>query len=125
MRKLLTTGIALSVLTAATVMQAPAQEGLGERIDRGVSRLRSELREEWATIRQSVERLGVQGRVFSRLRWDKELQRSQIDIDVQNREVVVLRGTVSSATAKQKAVQLARDTVGVEEVVDELQVSQP
>ena len=37
--------------------------------------------------------------------------------------VVVLQGSVRDAAAKKKAVQLARDTVGVDEVADELAIS--
>jgi osmotically-inducible protein OsmY len=34
----------------------------------------------------------------------------------------VLKGSVPTAAAKQKAVQLARDTIGVSNVIDELNV---
>ena len=127
MRMLLAIGLSVCLLSAIPLMQARGQQGLGEqigeRLDQGVKRLRSELREEWADIRQSVERLGVQGRVFSRLRWDKDIQTSKIDIEVRDTEVVVLRGTVPSAAVQQKAVKLAQDTVGVQEVVNELSVA--
>ena len=127
MRTLLAIAVSVCLISAIPLMQAPAQQGLGEqlgeRLDQGVKRLRSELSEEWADIRQSVERLGVQGRVFSRLRWDKEIQTAKIDIEVRDTEVVVLRGTVPSAAVQQKAVKLAQDTVGVQEVVNELSVA--
>ena len=106
-----------------------AQEGIGERIgqnlDEGLNRLQGELREGWASLKQTVDRLGIEGRVYSRLRWDKDIATSTIDLDATESGVVTLRGQVHSTTAKQKAVKLAQDTVGVNRVVDELSVSTP
>jgi osmotically-inducible protein OsmY len=117
----------MGVLCTSPFLAATAQEGVGERIgeklDRGLSQLRSELRDEWSQLKRSVERMGVHGRVYSRLRWDKAIEGTAIDIEVREESVVVLRGEVRSAAAKEKAVQLAQDTVGVNEVVDQLTVS--
>ena len=123
---LLTLGICLLGLTAAP---AQAQQGLGERLgaqlDEGLDRLGNELREGWASIQKSVDQLGIQGRVYSRLRWDKQLTNAELDLEATESGTVVLRGQVGSRAAKEKAVQLARDTVGVKEVQDELEVTQP
>jgi hyperosmotically inducible periplasmic protein len=117
------------VLSVATFLPAPAQERLGERIgeklDRGLTQLSRELREEWAQIKKSVERMGVHGRVYSRLRWDKQIQEASIDIEVRDESTVVLRGQAPSAAAKAKALQLAQDTVGVSQVIDEVTVNAP
>lgn len=127
MWKYLTASVGVCIVSAITLVPAPAQEGLGERlgekIDRGVTRAATELRQEWAQIRKSVERMGVQGRVYSRLRWDKDINASSINIEIHDENVVVLQGSVRDAAAKKKAVQLARDTVGVGEVADELAIS--
>lgn len=121
--------VAVCLTTAATTQPVQAQQGLGERLgqqlDQGLDRLGSELREGWASLRQSVDRMGIQGRVYGRLRWDKHIATAGIDVDTEEEGTVVLRGEVKSADAKQKAVQLANDTVGVKRVVDELTVATP
>ncbi|MGV3483497.1 MAG: BON domain-containing protein [Planctomycetaceae bacterium] len=140
LRKPILMGLVALLLNTSTVFDATcgtaraqdstrAPDGIGERIgqqlDEGINRLSSELREGWASLRQSVDRMGVQARVYSRLRWDKQIATMDIDIDSGDAGVVTLRGRVRSAAAKAKAVELARDTVGVERVVDELAVMEP
>ncbi|WP_164103196.1 BON domain-containing protein [Candidatus Laterigemmans baculatus] len=129
--------LAASVLCAATVVPAEqglAQEGrgqqglgerLGEQFDQGLNRLRTEVREGWESLRSTVDRMGVQGRVYSRLRWDKQLADLKIEVDVVEGGIVTLRGQVSDAEAQKKAVGLASDTVGVTRVIDELRVLAP
>lgn len=97
-------------------------ERLGERIDRGIERLSSEAVEGWQALRRSVDRFGVQARVYSRLRWDKEIATAEIDVKIEGEGVVVLRGELKDPEAKRKAVELAEDTIGVQEVVDHLSV---
>lgn len=122
-------GLAACVLSTATASPAEAQQGIGERLgeqlDQGLSRLRTEVREGWASLRSTVDEMSVQGRVYSRLRWDKQLADLKIDVDTEEGGVVLLRGQVSSAEAREKALQLANDTVGVTRVVDELKVLAP
>jgi len=96
---------------------------IGEKIDRGLSQIGSELSQAWADVRKSVERMGVQGRVYGRLHWDKALEGAKVEISVRDNQAVVLSGNVASAAAKEKAEQLARDTVGVGSVVNELTVA--
>ena len=129
MRKLLATGLGLAVVLGPLTWEAPAQEGIaeqiGERIDRGVEQLGSRLRKSWADIRRSIDEFGVQGRVYSRLRWDKGIGVESIDVAVQERNVVLLTGTLPDEATRRKAVRLAEDTVGVEEVIDRLQIVAP
>lgn len=128
-RKFILLAFGVCLMGSAAALPAQAQQGLGERLgqqlDEGLDRLGSEVREGWASLQKTVDRMGVQGRVYSRLRWDKQIATSQIDIEVQDQDVVVLRGEVADAAAKRKAVQLANDTVGVARVVDELTVAPP
>jgi len=74
-------------------------------------------------MRKSVEKMGVQSRVYGRLHWDKALEGAKLEISVRDSQVVVLSGSVASAAAKQKAEELTRDTVGVGNVVNELSVT--
>ena len=65
--------------------------------------------------------MGVQSRVYSRLHWDKDLNDAKIDLEFKD-GTATLRGTVKTVKAKAKAVELARDTVGVDRVVDQLTI---
>jgi osmotically-inducible protein OsmY len=56
--------------------------------------------------------------------WNDVLDDSDIDVDVTN-NVVVLNGTVKSATAKARAVAVAKGTDGVKGVKDNLKVTGP
>ena len=114
-------------------VSATAQEGVGrragEKVDQAVERLREEakdvagqMREGFVDARAMVERMGVTGRVYVRLHWDKALQDASISVDVAKDGRTTLRGTVASEEAKTKAAQLADDTIGVQRVVDELKV---
>jgi hyperosmotically inducible protein len=132
MTRPLMAGLAVCALCSLAAAQAPqpkAQPGtverIGEQIDRGLNQIGAELRQAWGEVRQSVEKMGVQGRVYGRLHWDKALEGATFDIDVREKNVVVISGKVASAAAKQKAEQLARDTIGVGSVVNELTIAEP
>jgi len=121
--------VALSCLSAAAQAPPPAntQPGtatkIGEQIDRGLTQLGAELSQAWSEVRKSVEKMGVQGRVYGRLHWDKALEGANLDVSVRDGQVVVLSGTVKDAAAKQKAEQLTRDTIGVTNVVNDVAVT--
>jgi hypothetical protein len=63
----------------------------------------------------------LDGRVSARLRWDKHLIGTQIQVHLKG-EVIELRGTVTNQEQKQRAVQLAEMTAGVQRVSDLLSV---
>ncbi len=121
--------ICLLGLTTPLAAQDPEPPGLGERIgksvDAGLDRLGVEIREGWASLRQTVDRMGIQGRVYGRLRWDKQLADAELEVYTQDADTVLLRGTVASAAAKEKAIELAGDTIGVTRVTDELKIEPP
>jgi hyperosmotically inducible protein len=124
MSKLLFAGLIVGLLLQIAAAEPPpgAATQIGEKIDRGLSQIGAGLSQAWAEVRQSVEKMGVQGRVYGRLHWDKALEGATLEIGVHDNNSVVLSGKVASAAAKQKAEQLARDTVGVTSVVNELAV---
>ena len=64
----------------------------------------------------------VQSRVYSRLHWDRTLNPLNIEVEVNNDGVAILRGAVPMLKAKDRALDLARETVGVTSVVDELAI---
>ena len=65
---------------------------------------------------------GITTSVKSQLAVDELAKASQIDVDTQNR-VVTLSGEVNSAEEKKQALEIARRTSGVTDVVDRLTVA--
>jgi hypothetical protein len=131
MRTALSISIGIAILVALPSELSAQEEGAGEsigrRIDRGLDKITAEVREAWAKARREVDELGVQGRVYGRLRWDKALADEPIDVAVEKESTdqestVILTGRVPNERARKKALQLAQDTVGVREVIDRLQI---
>lgn len=109
--------------------ERPVGERVGEKVDgavqslkRGVSSASEAIRDQYEKARTSVHDMGVAARIYGRVHWDKTLTNAKIDVDVQKGGVAVLKGTVSDAVARAKAVELAQDTVGVARVVDQLSI---
>lgn len=127
--------IACGAVVLSLAMIAPAYsqpqsgEQVGSRIGRtiggAIDELASEVREGFAKVRSAVDRLGVEGRVYARLHWDKQLNKSDLAVDVRDDGSALLTGTVPSDEAKAKAARLAEDTVGVKTVVNNIRVVPP
>jgi hypothetical protein len=66
---------------------------------------------------------GITTAVKSKMAADDTVKAYQIDVDTSNK-VVTLRGEVSSPAAETMAIQIARDTDGVRDVIDEIRVVQ-
>ncbi|MEW4570790.1 BON domain-containing protein [Tautonia sp. JC769] len=131
-------GLLLATPPAPASAQAPepgpqdrgAAERAGEQVDRFLNRLQQnfrnlsdDVRQRAAEVQQRVEDLGVEARVYSRIRWDKALTGAEIAIESKEGGVVVLHGTVPDADLRRKAVRLAVETVGVERVQDNLTIA--
>jgi hyperosmotically inducible protein len=123
--------------------QEPAQEGVaakaGEKIDDlgrairrgienaeesvrdGINKTGGTVREGFTKTRESVQGMGVLSRVYGRLHWDKSLHSSSLFVKAEA-GAVTLRGSVPDEAARTKAVDLAKDTVGVTHVIDQLTV---
>jgi len=65
---------------------------------------------------------GITTAVKSKFAADNDVKAYQIDVDTNNK-VVTLSGTVDTATAKARAVEIARGTEGVANVVDNVTVN--
>ena len=123
---------ALALLLPGGVALVPAQEAgkrLGERLDQagreargGLNRAGREVKEQFAAVKASVENMGVESRVYSRLHWDRALNDATIDLSVTEAGVVTLNGLAANTRAKARAVELAGETVGVTEVVGRLAI---
>jgi hyperosmotically inducible protein len=117
--------VGVAIIPALLLSESPAQEAgetIGRRIDRGLDKITEEVREAWTDVRKRVDELGVQGRVYGRLRWDKALADEPVGVAVEEKDTVILTGRVPDERTRKKAVQLANDTVGVREVIDRLQI---
>jgi osmotically-inducible protein OsmY len=109
--------------TMNAVGQQKDSDSIGDKVDRGVQRVESKLRETWGDITRATHRMTIQGRVYARLYWDKALTDAPFQVEVKNGGVVVLKGSVPTSEAKKHAVDLTQSTVGVNETVDELGVA--
>lgn len=76
----------------------------------------------WQAARGDLDEMALDARVSARLRWDKSLTNHAIQVRAEG-GMVELRGTVTDLQQRQRAVELARTTVGVETVSDELTVA--
>jgi osmotically-inducible protein OsmY len=92
-------------------------------IKKGAASAGGAIKEKFAKTKDSIVAMGIEGRVYSRLHWDKALVGSKIDLSAPKSGVIALTGTVTDEKAKTKAVELTRDTVGVTEVQDHLTIS--
>lgn len=72
------------------------------------------------SIRGNWNEMTLDARVSCRLRWDKELEGVAITVKTAGGGNVELHGTVTTLAQRQRAVALARATVGVTEVADRL-----
>jgi osmotically-inducible protein OsmY len=75
-------------------------------------------------LRGALGETSLSARVESRLRWESALADASIEVHPGGNGVVTLRGTVAGPGLRQKAVEVARTTLGVERVLDELEVTE-
>jgi osmotically-inducible protein OsmY len=122
-------GVGLSVGFA---QQPGVAERVGEKLDsvgrglvRGAQELGEGVRKKFDVVRSDVSRMGIQPRVYARIHWDKTLTDARIEVHMLRDGVVLLRGVVPDAAAKARTIELARDTVDVTGVVDELETILP
>jgi osmotically-inducible protein OsmY len=103
--------------------QDKESDSITDKVNRGLQRAESKLRETWSDVKKATHRMSVQGRVYARLYWDKQLADAPFQVEAKDGGVVVLKGSVPTSEAKHHAVELAQSTVGVNETVDELRVA--
>lgn len=97
--------------------------GAVDSLKRGAVSAEEAIKNQYGRARDAVTKMGVEGRVYARLHWDKALVGSKVELSAPKVGVITLTGTVLDAKARAKAVELTTDTVGVTEVIDMLTVS--
>jgi hyperosmotically inducible periplasmic protein len=114
---------------AGLAQDPPTGQKVGEKIDEVVQDIKGGLRkagnavkEEFSKAKTAVNNMGVESRVYGRIHWDKALNDASIELASTDDGVITLKGSVADAKAKTKAVELAKETVGVTKVVDQLAV---
>ena len=75
-------------------------------------------------IEQAVGEGAVTAKIKSKMALDDHVKARAIDVDTSG-TVVTLSGIVQSADERERAVRLARDTAGVTQVIDRLEVKSP
>ncbi|HEX3657771.1 MAG TPA: BON domain-containing protein [Pirellulales bacterium] len=96
-----------------------------DRVEQGAASAEAAVQQGFASARAKIDEMGTEGRVYGRLRWDKALAGSTLSVQASG-QVVTLTGTVPDQAARTKANVLARDTIGVSQVIDQLSLaSQP
>ena len=81
----------------------------------------SPLREKFDHTLKGIGATGLRERVQQRLQWDKALADATIEVAVSD-AAIELKGTLKRIEQRQRAVELAESTAGVERVTDHLQV---
>jgi hyperosmotically inducible protein len=93
-----------------------------ESIKKGAASAEEAVREQYLRARSAVTKMGIEARVYARIHWEKALATSKVDLAAPKEGVIALNGTVVDERARAKAVELARDTIGVTQVIDNLTV---
>jgi hypothetical protein len=93
-----------------------------EKSDNLTGGRQSKLAASWHALRGSAGGGSLDNRVAYRLRWDHSLADTHIRVSVPSPGVVKLEGTISNATQRTRALELAKSTQGVTDAVDALEV---
>ena len=74
------------------------------------------------TLRGSLGETSLSARVENRLRWDRFLANQAIEVLQTGPATVTLKGQLPEEAMRARATEIARATLGVERVVDELEI---
>src|SRR5262249_53761506 len=96
---------------------------LVERAEGAGSGVQNNLNHGIQNVRPGPSEHGLESRIRWRMRWDRNLADAAIEVHARD-GVVELKGKVMDLNARRRAVELATTTVGVERVVDRLEVEE-
>jgi hyperosmotically inducible periplasmic protein len=116
----------LGVTLVLVVSTVSAQDGIlsrtGQALDNVGRGIRNAVDTGVAQGQIDAEDREVLARVMRRVEWDKHLVGSMIQIEVQPRGKVLVRGSLASPIHKKRAAELVASTVGVGSGIDQLAV---
>jgi len=112
-----------------TAAPAPGTTGTSGSIDTSVARERgAEIGEKAAkaahSVSESLDEGKLTAKITAKMVLDDMVKARTINVTT-NGTTVTLAGTVHSAQERQRAVQLAKETEGVTQVIDQLTIRQP
>src|SRR3954452_509137 len=107
---------------ASSHAQGPI-ERVGQALDNAGRNIRRGVENAVARGQISTAEQELIDRILFRIRWDKQLAGSALQLEVPAYGAVILRGSVASKDVKARAVDLVQNTIGVTSVVDELAVT--
>lgn len=116
--------LALFVLSLAGCSRSDSEclARIARKVSGRIGDATAEIRDSLGTGWQDVcGELGVEARVTARLRWDKALADAAIEVKLQDGEIE-LKGTIKDEAQRQRALDIAGSTSGVEKVADHLQI---
>jgi hyperosmotically inducible protein len=113
--------LSVAVLAASAHAQGPAERA-GQGLDRAGKNIRRGVETGVARGKITAQERELLSRVTDRIKWDKQLASSTLQLVVHADGTVDVRGSVLDEAAKARAVDLVESTVGVTAVVDELAV---
>lgn len=82
--------------------------------------LRGKLQSSAGAVRGSVIETSLDSRVALRLRWDRDMEGAEVQVNPVGPGVIELHGSVADLRQRRRAIELASTTVGVENVIDRL-----
>ncbi|WZP00692.1 BON domain-containing protein [Isosphaeraceae bacterium EP7] len=118
--KLLAALVAVAAIAPLAWGQQGAAQRAGQALDNAGKNVRRGVENAVARGRAAVQEQDLLDRVYSRIHWDKALVGSAIELEVRADGTAILRGPVTSAAAKERALDLVESTVGVTTIVNEL-----
>jgi hyperosmotically inducible periplasmic protein len=119
----------LSIVAFFVIAESGCNRSDGDRLTRVAVKLTEKIQElqpERTPLTGSfgiTSSVNLDSRVRDRFKTDRYLAPLPIEIDANEGSTVRLRGSVDDAVLKQRAVEIAESTVGVEKVVDEIVVA--
>ena len=121
-RALSAAALSLALASTASFAQDGPLRRAGRALDQTGKNIRSTVETEVARGQITAQERDVLNRVGKRIDWDKQMAGSTLRLEVQPGGVVILQGSVPTAAAKLRAVDLVENTTGVASVIDQLAV---
>jgi hypothetical protein len=97
---------------------------LGQKAEAATAQATGQVVSSWQTLRANAEEANLDDRVRARLRWEKSLAGTAVEVQAVGGQVR-LSGNVANLTQRRRVVELAESTVGVDRVIDQLTIIGP
>jgi osmotically-inducible protein OsmY len=113
----------------AAATAAAAADRLAEKVDREGIReagagIANTIGDQAGRAEAALGETRLTAKIKAKIALDDTIEAEDLNVDTEG-SVVTLRGSVASGRARQRALQLARETEGVTSVVDRLEVTEP